>query len=193
MPRMGLDISVILLRAAEFVNEKGLDGISLGELAKQLNIRTPSLYNHIDSLAALKQKLAIYSLNRLYERMLQAAVGRTGDEAVYALSEAYVQFVRVNPGLYDAALRAPDPKDPELHLAQNQIVDLVVKILSFYNMQDDKVLHTVRGLRSILHGFASIESVGGFGLPLDLDVTFRMMIDTFLAGIHAQMKQESHK
>jgi len=190
MPRMGLDISEVLLKAAEIVNEKGFDGITLGELAKQLNIRTPSLYNHLDSLAALKQKLAIYSLNRLHERMLLAVEGRTGDEAVHTLSEAYLDFARVNPGLYDASLRAPDPEDSELHLAQKQVVDLVVAILKFYHLEDNQALHTVRGLRSILHGFASIESTGGFGLPLDIDVSFKMLIDTFLAGIHAQMKKD---
>lgn len=190
MPRMGLDFMAVLVKAAELADEKGLDGISLKELAERLNVRTPSLYNHVDSLQALRQKLAIYGLNSLYEKMTQAAVGLSGDAAVRALSEAYLAFVRRHPGLYDATFRAPDPGDPELQLAQRQIVELVMKVLSVYELKDDNALHTIRGLRSILHGFASIESAGGFGLPLDLDVSFRMLIDTFLAGIHSQIKEE---
>ncbi len=138
----------------------------------------------------MKQKLAIYGLNRLHERMTQAAVGRSGDTAVRALSEAYAGFAREHPGLYDATFRAPDSGDPKLHLAQRQVVDLVVQVLSVYELKGDNSLHTIRGLRSILHGFASIESAGGFGLPLDLDVSFGMLIDTFLAGIHSQLKED---
>jgi AcrR family transcriptional regulator len=190
MPRMGLDFMAVLVKAAELADEKGLDGISLKELAERLNVRTPSLYNHVDSLQSLRQKLAIYGLNSLHEKMTQAAVGRSGDAAVRALSEAYLAFVRRHPGLYEATFRAPDPNDPELQLAQRQVVDLVMKVLSVYELKDDNALHTIRGLRSILHGFASIESAGGFGLPLDLDVSFRMLIDTFLAGIHTRIKEE---
>ena len=51
----------------------------------------------------------------------------------------------------------------------------------------------IRGFRSILHGFASIESSGGFGLPLDLDVSFKMLVDTFLAGVHAQIREQQMK
>jgi hypothetical protein len=37
--------------------------------------------------------------------------------------------------------------------------------------------------RDLHHGFAPLEQKGGFDLPLDLDVTFRLLIDTFLVRI----------
>ncbi|GGF95210.1 TetR/AcrR family transcriptional regulator [Paenibacillus abyssi] len=184
-PRMGLDLPTILQKAGEIVDEKGLDHLSLGELARRLQIRTPSLYNHIEGLEALRQKLAIHGLHNLHERMVYAAVGRSGDEAVRALSEAYVSFARNHPGLYDATFRAPETDDPELQQAQHKVVELVVQVLQVYGLKDEAALHTVRGFRSILHGFASIELAGGFGLPLDLDKSFLLLIDTFLAGIHS--------
>ncbi|WP_312115125.1 TetR/AcrR family transcriptional regulator [Brevibacillus reuszeri] len=189
MPRMGLDFSTVVSAAAVLADEKGMDGISLGELAQRLNVRTPSLYNHVDSLEALKQSLAIYGLNRLYEKLQVSADGLLGDAAVYAMSDAYISFARNHPGLYDATFRAPVTSDPELHHAQQQVVGLVAQTLHVYDLQGDHALHTIRGFRSILHGFASIESSGGFGLPLDLDVSFRMLVDTFLAGIHAQVRE----
>ncbi|GAX91699.1 TetR-like C-terminal domain-containing protein [Effusibacillus lacus] len=62
------------------------------------------------------------------------------------------------------------------------------KNLAIYGMEQ---LHATRGLRSILHGFALLEQSGGFGLPLDLDVSLRLLIDTFIAGIHT-MKQNAN-
>ena len=94
MPRMGLDFTTVVAAAAALADEKGIDGISLGELAQWLNVRTPSLYNHVDSLEALKQSLAIYGLNQLYEQLQKRADGLVGDDAVYAMGDAYVAFAR---------------------------------------------------------------------------------------------------
>ena len=37
--------------------------------------------------------------------------------------------------------------------------------------------------RSICHGFASIEQQGGFGLPLDLDISLHVLLETFIKGL----------
>ena len=39
---------------------------------------------------------------------------------------------------------------------------------------------TVRAVRSVVHGFATLEAEGGFGLPLDCDESFRRMIDMLI-------------
>ncbi len=42
----------------------------------------------------------------------------------------------------------------------------------------------MRGLRSIVHGFVSLEMTGGFGMPVGLDASFNWLIRTFIAGLH---------
>lgn len=192
-PRIGLDLQTILLAAAELADMHGIDGVTLASLANKLDIRSPSLYNHVNGLPGLRQKLAIYGLGQLLAVMTRAAVGRTKDDAVRALGEAYVSFARTHPGLYDATLRAPDPQDPDVQRAGGEIVDLVLRVLSAYGLENDAALHAVRGLRSILHGFVSLEQRGGFGLPLDLQVSLRLLIDTFLAGIHVMKSGSESK
>ncbi|WP_079913518.1 TetR/AcrR family transcriptional regulator [Paenibacillus sp. 32352] len=187
-PRIGLDLSTILQAAAEMADSQGLDEITLASLAQRLDIKSPSLYNHVNGLPGLRKKLAVYGLEQLLDCMTHAAVGRSGAAAVHAISEAYISFARSHPGLYDATLRAPEPADMEIQKVGGNIVDLAVRVLHAYDLQGDAAIHAVRGLRSLLHGFASLEQRGGFGLPLDLDVSFRLLIDTFLAGIEA-MKQ----
>jgi AcrR family transcriptional regulator len=187
-PRAGLDMLTILQNAAEIVDQEGIEELTLASLAKKLNIRPPSLYNHFDGLTGLRKHLAIYGLERLYERLSYAAIGRSRDEAVHQLGMAYVDFARTHPGLYEATLIAPDPSDAEVQQAGQKIVDLTTRVLSVYGLKDDAALHAVRGLRSVLHGFASLEQRGGFGLPLSLDESLRLLIKTFIAGIHV-MKQ----
>lgn len=192
-PRMKLDLSVILQKAIELIDDNGLEQLSIGVLAKELQVRPPSLYNHINGLDELKQKLAIHGIKSLYECMLQTAAGRSGDEAIRALSQTYIEFVRTHPGLYEAATRFPDPEDSELHQAQQAIVKLVVKVLQAYKLKEDTAIHMVRGLRSILHGFTSIEQMGGFAMSLDVDQSFSILIDTFIEGIHLMAVKENEQ
>ncbi|WP_028551482.1 TetR/AcrR family transcriptional regulator [Paenibacillus sp. UNC451MF] len=189
-PRNGLDLHTVLQAAAEMADSQGLDEITLASLAQKLDIKSPSLYNHVNGLPGLRKKLAVYGLDQLLDVMTRAAVGQSGAAAVHAISEAYISFARTHPGLYDATLRAPDAADTEIQKVGGDIVDLAVRVLHAYDLKGDAAIHVVRGLRSLLHGFASLEQRGGFGLLLDLDVSFRLLIDTFLAGIEA-MKQNS--
>ncbi|OCA82793.1 TetR/AcrR family transcriptional regulator [Pseudobacillus wudalianchiensis] len=189
-PRMKLDVSVILQKAIELIDQHGMEYLSIGSLAKELQVRPPSLYNHISGLDELKQKLAIHGIKALYERMLQEAAGRSGDEAIRALSKTYLQFVRTHPGLYEAATRFPDPEDKELQQAQQAVVNLAVKVLEVYHLKKETAVHLVRGLRSILHGFSSLEQMGGFAMSLNVDESFSLLINTFIEGIHLMAMRE---
>jgi hypothetical protein len=71
------------------------------------------------------------------------------------------------------------------------VVGLLVQVLQIYGLQDEAAIHAVRALRSLMHGFASLEQKGGFGIKLGLDETFRLMVDTFLAGIQAMRSEKS--
>ncbi|CAH2716927.1 hypothetical protein BACCIP111895_04115 [Neobacillus rhizosphaerae] len=185
-PKIGLDLTTILESAGEIANKQGMQEVTLANLAKKLGIRPPSLYNHFDGLPGLRKKLAIYGIEKIYEAMANAAIGVSGTEAVLAISQAYVNFARMNPGVYEAALMAPDPEDEEFQLAGARVVDLSIRVLQAYHLEGDYALHAVRGLRSILHGFSALEQKGGFKLSLDLDESLMIIMKAFLAGIGEQ-------
>ncbi|TJY42242.1 TetR/AcrR family transcriptional regulator [Cohnella pontilimi] len=185
MPRAGLDTQTVLTAAAEIADTKGVEELTLATLAQKLGVRSPSLYNHVHGLPGLRNKLVIYGMNQMREAMARAAIGKSKDEAVRAIAEAYLEFVRRHPGVYEATNRYPDMNDPAVQKAAGEVVEVVIQVLQAYGLKDDTAIHIVRGFRSMLHGFASIEQQGGFGIPLDLNESFRMLVDTLLAGIHA--------
>jgi AcrR family transcriptional regulator len=182
-PKIGLEISYIIEAAGEIADQYGVQEVTLSNLAKKLGIRPPSLYNHFDGLTGLRKKLAIHGMEKLYKVMADAAIGVSGTEAVLSVSLAYVNFARKHPGIYEATLLAPDPEDVDVQQAGEKIVDLSVRILQAYHLEGESALHAVRGLRSILHGFSSLEQKGGFKIALDLDESLMVIIKAFLAGI----------
>ncbi|WML49966.1 TetR-like C-terminal domain-containing protein [Neobacillus sp. PS3-34] len=182
-PKTALDLNTILKAAADIADGFGLSEVTLTNLAKKLNIRPPSLYNHFEGLPGLREKLAIYGINQLYTALAAEAIGVSKEEAVMRVGRAYVDFARNHPGIYEATLSAPNPRNKEVQLAGNKIVDLALRVLQAYSLEEEAALHAVRGLRSILHGFASLEQKGGFGLALDTDLSLNLLIKSFLAGI----------
>jgi hypothetical protein len=73
----------------------------------------------------------------------------------------------------------------------DQIVNLSIRVLHAFDLEEQAAIHATRGLRSIFHGFTSLEQKGGFGLPVDTDESFRLLIDTYLAGLHIQKQDDN--
>lgn len=192
-PRAGIDRTTVLHTAVELADREGLESVTLARMAQLLGVKSPSLYNHIHGLPGLRRALSLHALERLNEALAQAAIGKAGDDAVLAVGEAYVGFVRTHPGLYEAALLPPDPNDAELDAAHSRIVELAIRCLQAYRLSHDGLLHAVRGLRSLCHGFATLEQRGGFGLPLDLNVSLRLLLEAFLAGMRVLQDRQDDK
>ena len=186
--RAGLDQKAVVEAAAELVDEEGIDQLSLGRLAERLGIRTPSLYNHVAGLSGLKHDLALYSLRGLLDHVTRATIGKSHAEAIVSLADAYRSFARKSPGRYALTQQAPDPGDREWQALAQQVVDVVQVILAPYRLSDEDSIHAIRGLRSIVHGFVSLEATGGFGLPVDLEASFHWLINVFITGLDQPTK-----
>ncbi|WP_163536163.1 TetR/AcrR family transcriptional regulator [Gracilibacillus sp. YIM 98692] len=182
-PRSGLNQQTVIKAAIEIANQENLQAVTIASLAKKLNVRSPSLYNHIDSLNSVFHHMAIYGLEELYDTMISSTQDQLGDEAIHSLSKAYIYFVRQHPGLYEATFIALKQGDSNIKYAADKIVRFVLKKLESYNFTYQEGIHIVRGLRSILHGFATIEQKEGFGIDIPTDESLTYILDTFLLGL----------
>jgi AcrR family transcriptional regulator len=183
--RSGLRPEVVLAEAAKLADANGFEQLSLAELADRFHVKPPSLYNHIESLEALKRGLAMMALRELAASLGQAAIGRSKDDAVRSLAAAYREFVKQHPGLYQATQRAVGAADPEMNRAGDEVVNVCLAVLRGYGLDRRAALHALRGLRSAVHGFATLEAVGGFGIPLSIDESFTWLMECFVSGLNA--------
>jgi AcrR family transcriptional regulator len=181
--RVRLDQASVVEAAAKLLDEEGLEQLSLGRLAGRLGVRTPSLYNHVAGLPGLKHDLALYCLHEVYDRITRATIGKSRAEAIVAFADAYRAYARETPGRYAFTLQAPDPGDQELQTIAQQLVDVVRAVLAPYRLSEEEAIHAIRSLRSIVHGFISLEVAGGFAMPVDLDASFHWLINLFIAGL----------
>jgi AcrR family transcriptional regulator len=186
--KVRLDTTTVVQAAVELIEAEGLEALSLGRLARQLGVQTPSLYNHIDGLPGLYRELALLSTHKLGEVVGNAAIGRSGSAALLAMAEAYRAYVKGHYGLYMTGIRSSGqqtPIDIDLQASQERVVHIALAVVGSFGLQDKEALHAVRGLRSIVHGFATLEVAGGFGLPLDCDESFHRLIELFAHSLQS--------
>ncbi|WP_334075494.1 MULTISPECIES: TetR/AcrR family transcriptional regulator [Paenibacillus] len=182
-PRAGIDPGAVLQAAVGIADSEGAEAVTISSVAQRLGIRPPSLYNHVSGLEELRGRVAVYALGKLYDTIARSAEGLTGEGAIRSFADAYIRFVREHPGLYEVTQWAKDPSNPEIAEASGRIVDFIVALLEGYSLSQEEALHTVRGLRSLIHGFASLERQQGFGLPLDVRESLQFSLALFLQGL----------
>lgn len=183
MPRLGLDTARVVREAAQIADADGLAEVTLARVAQSLGVRAPSLYNHVTGLPGMLRLLTLLSLGELTDVLRDAAVGRSGADALRSVARAYRAYAQEHPGRYAATIRAPAPDDAELVGAGLRAVEVLVAVLGRWGFAGDEALHRVRVVRSALHGFISIEAEGGFALALSLDDSFELMLQTLVAGL----------
>lgn len=182
--RRRLNRTLVVEQAAAMVDEGGVGtAVALSDLARTLDVRTPSLYNHINGQDDLQHALAVYSVQRLLDTLRAAVVGRSGRAALISIAHAYRGFVHAHPGTYPLTVRAPEPDDTELATLSQEIVQLLLLVMASIGLTGDDATHAIRGLRAVLHGFTSLEAADGFKMPLNTDESFQRLLDAYLNGI----------
>jgi AcrR family transcriptional regulator len=177
---------MVVQAAADLVDREGIDALTLAALAAHFKVAVPSLYNHIGGMPGLLQQLALLGRQQITQVLGRSVMGKSGDDAVIAMADAYRTYVKAHPGVYASTLRAAEVSDLESRATEDEAVEIALKVLAYYDLQGEMALHMVRGFRSLVHGFTTLEVAGGFGLPLDLDESFRLLIQGYIQMLSVQ-------
>jgi AcrR family transcriptional regulator len=186
---MRVDKDRICREAIVLANRRGLDDLSMNDLAQALNIRSPSLYSHVAGINDVKRLLALHGLDLLDRSIAPATIGKSGAEAVTSALNAYREFVQANPGVYAAMIPTPPRSDREWSGAVDRLMDTLLASLRQYGLQGSELIHALRGLRSLVHGFVSLESSGALKHRVDRDESFAWMVESFVAALERTSSQ----
>lgn len=184
MPRSGLNRARIVEAAVQYIERHGVDGFSMRALADELNVKTASLYNHIDSMDDLLIDVSTYALNKQYEYELGAISDKHGAAAIAALSEAYRRFAEEHIALYRLVMRIAPSCGDKLAKTSEYIVTPFFRALDTSPLPEEEKVHWVRTLRAIIHGFVSQEDAGFFAhLDKSADESFSVAVQCYVDGL----------
>lgn len=181
--------------AVRLADEQGLDQVNLSRIAERLGIKKQSLYNHIEGLEDVKCSMVIYACGQLRTVLTEAAVGQSRENAVFSVAYAYRKFAHEHSGQYQVIMTESwkYKKDEKLKFAIHLFMQVIRKVLSQYDLHDIKLTHAVRGLRSMMHGFVSLEASGWFQNPTDTSESYQQLIKTYISGVEAWEIQKKYE
>ena len=187
--RRPLDADRVIDAASEIADAEGLDKLTLTRVADALGVRQPALYRHVEGYDDLLRSLSLRGREILAQRLADAAVGLSGDDAVAAVGHAWRKMVRDHPGIYAATDRYPCAGDAELEGAVERVLGVLGQVLRGYDLTDEDRVHAARTLRSAFHGFSHLESGDGHPLPHDPEDTFDHLVQLLCAGVHRSARR----
>lgn len=184
MKRRKISKESIIEAAVIIGDKKHISNITLKEIAEYLEIKTPSLYNHISGLDELYDLLAFEGLKRLMAALTDSVIGLSGRDALLSMGNAYRTFAKDSPTYYNAVQMDSIWINQSTKDLGGSVIGLIIKIISFYEFDEEKNVHVVRTLRSYLHGFTQLEMQKSFNVPIDLEDSFETGLKAVLSGFN---------
>jgi AcrR family transcriptional regulator len=189
-----LNRDLVIEKAAELIETVGLDEMTLSRLAKELGIKSASLYNHIGSINDLRSSLTAKSMQLLGEACRNAVVGKSGDEAILAMAYAYRKFAKMKPQLYKAFMQNSLLSQAERIQHGALLTQTLERLMEPYGYNEKEALHIARGIRVFLFGFVYMGDGGFFkSTKASVDMSFEYLMKELIAHIRDHQVESGKK
>ena len=183
MSKNNINDELIIETSARISNKVGLDNLSLKNIAEELDIKSPSLYNHVSSLDEIKQRLMICGWKKVEEKIIDSAVGVSGYEALKNMCNAFYDYAINNKGVFTAMLWYNKYESDDLDNATNRLFNIIFKVMRPLNISDENINHIIRTLRGFLEGFSLLVNNNAFGNPASIKESFDLSLEVIINGI----------
>lgn len=180
--RVGLSRAVIVDGAVALVDDEGADALTMTALAKRLGVTQPALYAHVESLDSVRRDIAVRGVEELADDIRDAVAGRSGLDALEAMTRAYLGYAQRFPGRYLVLVTPLDDDDYE-EAAENAALVVRGVIRSFGIASQHDVLTAHRAFRAWVHGMMHLAAIGSVGDSESQEATLRFFVTMFGDGL----------
>lgn len=183
----GLNKEIIVDAAKELIEKEGFPAFSMRKLAETLDVKTASLYTHIESMEALFTEIGLAALKSQRDTLLTAVGEMHRDAAVAALADGYQRFATEHAELYRIIMQMPSGNDAVLKEAAAMTAEPFMQVLADYRLTENQRMHWQRVLRGVMHGFVSVEQAGYFShYPVSPKESYQIAIRCIMDGLHRE-------
>lgn len=173
------DVVQAALYCLELEGEKSL---GVNRVARELNIKPPSIYNHIQNNDELRIAVAIEGWKKLYNTLVLADLfNKDKKDSITLLLNTFRNFAHNNKNLYMViSTTFIDQNRADFLEVSKPFFELFNKLLSNFNIPKKEQIHVLRWLRSMSHGFIILELQKQFELPENVNQSYEFLIKTVI-------------
>jgi AcrR family transcriptional regulator len=180
---VSLSTAEVVEQAVELLEREGVGALGFNRLARELGVKPPSLYNHVDGDADLRRRVAIRGWALYDASVARRARGRSAEAVLRGQAAAYRTFCGEHPGLFAVMAEVSlSPDDPDHAPVAGPLLERALAPWRELGLGSDEAVHAVRALRAAVHGFVVLERQGQFRMAPAADRTFARLVHAVIAG-----------
>jgi AcrR family transcriptional regulator len=182
----------VIRGAIDCLDKEGESALGVNRVAKELGIKPPAIYKHLDGNTGLRRAVAL----EIWRKYLTDYQGQTTNIAepralLRIGAQATRNFAKRYPARYTVMMQYQlRPTDPEEAKIIYDSLRLFKKSLQLYELSDDALIDTMRMVNAAIYGFIMREQSELMTLNRSTDRSYEVMLDALLVSIeHIQQSQ----
>ena len=122
------------------------------------------------------------------EKMIRAAIGKTGDSALKLVAVEYLNYMIEHPGVYEIIQWASWNGTEETAIIFNDYLSLLKTLICSCGFNPDKTTEILSMVTGMLHGYTTLQLRYAFSNPDKVRKELSEAIDTLLLGANQKYK-----
>lgn len=185
--------ATILQAARELISERGLEGLSLRELARRTDYSPSGLYEYFESKEAIINEISTEGFARLAEYLKRAPVSLSPSARLVEMGLAYLDFARDHPEHFmliftnftfkGTSSDDPIESDSPYHILL-QAVQVAIDAEEFKPQEGYSLEEIAYSLWSLVHGMAMLRQTYLRHFQADFDTIHRRALELFATGLN---------
>ncbi|TYQ25108.1 TetR/AcrR family transcriptional regulator [Pseudanabaena sp. UWO311] len=175
----------VVAAAIACIDREGASALSVSRVARELGIKPPAIYKHLESGLALQKsvvcKLWGYYLQECQEKIIETSIP---SESLKQMGHFARHFARTYPAraqiMMQTRLQTSDPEAAEII---QQFIMFLRQMLGACDLADDRLIDVMRMINAAIYGFITIEQAGLMTLERSADRSFEVMLEALMVAI----------
>lgn len=142
--KRSLDLDKVIAKATELIGQKGLSATTLPNLAKELGVRSQSLYHYVSGRKQLLSLVGASRIKILSKKLVENLMGIAGEEALLRFADIVRDFILNDPALFSILYHLNEYKPED---AITKEIMNVIALADKLNLRSDSTvsLHSLIG------------------------------------------------
>lgn len=174
----------VINAAIACLDKEGEAALGVNRVARELGIKPPAIYKHLDGNAALRRAVALTIWQQYIAWCRQRTDGLEEQALLRAGGQATRDFARSYPERYRTMTQFQlNLNDPETAPLIQEVFGFLKRVLQSYNLSETKLIDAMRIVNAAITGFIALEQSGLMTLERSTDASYEVMLDALVVAI----------